>query len=137
MVIQPRRPARHRRGARATRYAVPTMTTAPAWRTIAPNDLPVGCVGFMGGARRGVGLALARPDGRVLVFAATAAAECSSARWRRWRARRRRKPRPLLFKKRRVPHLRGAGDSGGGGVDFVQMAKGAAIAHYAIGSSAS
>src|SRR2546428_9011659 len=55
--------------ARGDAICVPTMTTAPAWRTIAPNDLSVGCVGFMGGASSlGLGLALARPDRRVLVF---------------------------------------------------------------------
>jgi phosphonopyruvate decarboxylase len=48
---------------------VPTMTTAPAWRRIAPDDLSVTCVGFMGGASSlGLGLALARPDRRVLVL---------------------------------------------------------------------
>src|SRR5262249_7960973 len=36
--------------ARGTAICVPTMTTSPAWRTIAPDDLSVGCVGFMGGA---------------------------------------------------------------------------------------
>jgi hypothetical protein len=35
--------------ARGGAICVPTMTTAPAWRTIAPDDLSVGCVGFMGG----------------------------------------------------------------------------------------
>ena len=48
---------------------VPTMTTAPAWRRIAPDDLSVTCVGFMGGASSlGLGIALARPDRRVLVL---------------------------------------------------------------------
>jgi phosphonopyruvate decarboxylase len=48
---------------------VPTMTTVPAWRTIAPDDLSVVCVGFMGGASSlGLGLALARPERRVVVF---------------------------------------------------------------------
>ena len=55
--------------ARGTAICVPTMTTSPAWRTIAPDDLSVGCVGFMGGASAmGMGLALARPDRRVIVF---------------------------------------------------------------------
>src|ERR1700746_3559535 len=54
---------------RGPAVCVPTMTTSPAWRTIAPDDLSVGCVGFMGGASSlGLGLALARPDRRVLVF---------------------------------------------------------------------
>ena len=54
---------------RGEAIVVPTMTTAPAWRTIAPGDLSVTCVGFMGGASSlGLGLALARPDRRVLVL---------------------------------------------------------------------
>ncbi len=55
--------------ARGGAICVPTMTTAPAWRTIAPDDLSVTCVGFMGGASSlGLGLALARPDRQVLVL---------------------------------------------------------------------
>ncbi len=55
--------------ARGDGICVPTMTTVPAWRTIAPNDLSVVCVGFMGGASSlGLGLALARPERRVIVF---------------------------------------------------------------------
>src|SRR3984893_17132111 len=54
---------------RGSAVCVPTMTTGPEWRTIAPGDLSVGCVGFMGGASSlGLGLALARPDRRVLVL---------------------------------------------------------------------
>src|SRR6058998_501682 len=54
---------------RGTAVCVPTMTTAPAWRTIAADDLSVACVGFMGGASSlGLGIALARPDRRVIVF---------------------------------------------------------------------
>lgn len=48
---------------------VPTMTTAPAWRTTAPDALSVSCVGFMGGASSmGLGLALAQPGRRVVVL---------------------------------------------------------------------
>ena len=55
--------------ARGDAICVPTMTTAPAWRTLAPDDPSVTCVGFMGGASSlGLGLALARPDRRVIVF---------------------------------------------------------------------
>jgi sulfopyruvate decarboxylase subunit beta len=54
---------------RGDAICVPTMTTAPAWRTLAPDDLSVTCVGFMGGASSlGLGLALARPERRVIVF---------------------------------------------------------------------
>ena len=45
--------------ARGEAICVPTMTTAPAWRRIAPDDLSVTCVGFMGGASAmGLGLAM-------------------------------------------------------------------------------
>jgi phosphonopyruvate decarboxylase len=55
--------------ARGNAICVPTMTTAPAWRKIAPDDLSVSCVGFMGGASSiALGMALARPDRRVIVF---------------------------------------------------------------------
>src|SRR6202007_111902 len=55
--------------ARGNAICIPTMTTSPAWREIAPDDLSVGCVGFMGGASAmGAGLALARPERRVIVF---------------------------------------------------------------------
>ena len=48
---------------------VPTMTTAPAWRDIAPESAAVACVGFMGGASSiGLGLALAQPEKRVVVL---------------------------------------------------------------------
>ena len=48
---------------------VHTMTNAPAWRTIGPDDLAVQCIGFMGGASSpGLGVALARPDRRVFVL---------------------------------------------------------------------
>src|SRR5215475_15699758 len=55
--------------ARGDAICVPTMTTAPAWRTLAPDDLSVTCTGFMGGASSlGLGLALSRPERRVVVF---------------------------------------------------------------------
>ena len=102
------------------------MTTAPAWRTIAPNDLSVTCVGFMGGASSlGLGMALARPDRRVLVLdgdgsllmqLGSLATVAGAA------------PRNLvhfLFKNG-VYHTSGAqGIPGGLSVDFVMMAKGA------------
>ena len=48
---------------------VPTMTTVPAWRTIAPDAPSVACVGFMGGASSlGLGLAMAQPERRVIVL---------------------------------------------------------------------
>ena len=111
---------------RGDAIVVPTMTTAPAWRTIAPGDLSVTCVGFMGGASSlGLGLALARPDRRVLVLdgdgsllmqLGSLATVAGAA------------PRNLvhfLFKNG-VYHTSGAQVIQGGlSVDFVMMAKGA------------
>ena len=112
--------------AREDAIVVPTMTTAPAWRVIAPRDLSVTCVGFMGGASSlGLGMALARPDRRVLVLdgdgsllmqLGSLATVAGAA------------PRNLvhfLFKNG-VYHTSGAqGIPGGLSVDFVMMAKGA------------
>jgi sulfopyruvate decarboxylase subunit beta len=54
---------------RGEAVVVPTMTTAPAWREIAPDDRSVACIGFMGGASSlGLGIALAQPERRVLVL---------------------------------------------------------------------
>ena len=119
---------------RGEAVCVPTMTTGPAWRTIAPGDLSVGCVGFMGGASSlGLGLALARPDRRVLVFDGDgsllmqlgALATAAGARARNFVH--------LLFKNG-VYHTSGAQETPGGtGVDFVMMAKGAGYrSAYAI-----
>jgi sulfopyruvate decarboxylase subunit beta len=114
---------------RGSAICVPTMTTAPAWRSIAPDDLSVTCVGFMGGASAlGLGLALARPDRRVLVLdgdgsllmqLGSLATVAGAA------------PRNLvhfLFKNG-VYHTSGSqGIPGGLTVDFVMMAKGAGYA---------
>jgi sulfopyruvate decarboxylase subunit beta len=69
MAMKPEDVLRIVQSGRGDAICVPTMTTAPAWRTIAPDDLSVTCVGFMGGASSlGLGLALARPDRRVIVL---------------------------------------------------------------------
>ena len=111
---------------RGDAIVVPTMTTAPAWRTIAPGDLSVTCVGFMGGASSlGLGLALARPDRRVLVLDGDGSLlmQLGSLATNAGAA-----PRNfvhLLFKNG-VYHTSGAqGIPGGFSVDFVLMAKGA------------
>ncbi len=55
--------------ARGEALVVPTMTAVPAWRALAPDSPGVACVGFMGGASSlGLGLALARPERRVIVL---------------------------------------------------------------------
>ena len=111
---------------RGNAICVPTMTTSPAWRTIAPDDLSVGCVGFMGGASSlGLGLALARPDRRVIVLDGDGSLlmQLGSLATNAGAA-----PRNfvhLLFKNG-VYHTSGAqGIPGGLSVDFVMMARGA------------
>jgi sulfopyruvate decarboxylase subunit beta len=112
--------------ARGGAICVPTMTTAPAWRDIAPDDLSVTCVGFMGGASSlGLGLALARPqrrvivldgDGSLLMQLGTLATIAGAA------------PPNLahLVFKNGVYHTSGSQETPGGlSVDFVTMAKGA------------
>ena len=112
--------------ARGDAICVPTMTTSPAWRTIAPDDLSVGCVGFMGGASSmGLGLALARPDRRVIVLDGDGSLlmQLGSLATNAGAA-----PRNLvhLLFKNGVYHTSGAqGIPGGLSVDFVMMAKGA------------
>src|SRR4030095_15852061 len=69
MAIKPEDILKAIAAARGNAICVPTMTTSPAWRTLAPDDLSIGCVGFMGGASSlGLGLALSVPDRRVVVF---------------------------------------------------------------------
>ena len=126
MIEKPEDVLRVLAAARGDAIVVPTMTTAPAWRSIAPNDLSVTCVGFMGGASSlGLGMALARPDRRVLVLdgdgsllmqLGSLATVAGAA------------PRNLvhfLFKNG-VYHTSGAQRIPGGlSVDFVMMARGA------------
>src|SRR5437773_10883046 len=126
MAMKPEEILRAIAAARGDAICVPTMTTSPAWRTLAPDDLSIGCVGFMGGASSlGLGLALATPKRRVIVFDGDGAllmqrgclATLAGAA-----------PRNLthpLFKNG-VYHTLGAQEIPGGlSVDFVTMAKGA------------
>jgi phosphonopyruvate decarboxylase len=112
--------------ARGDAICVPTMTTAPAWRSLAPDDLSVTCVGFMGGASAlGLGLALARPDRRVLVLDGDGSLlmQLGSLATIAGAA-----PRNLLHFvfKNGVYHTSGAQAVPGGlAVDFVAMARGA------------
>jgi phosphonopyruvate decarboxylase len=112
--------------ARGDAICVPTMTTAPAWRTLAPGDLSVTCVGFMGGASAlGLGMALARPDRRVLVLDGDGSLlmQLGSLATIAGAA-----PRNLVHFvfKNGVYHTSGAqGIPGGLTVDFVTMARGA------------
>jgi phosphonopyruvate decarboxylase len=112
--------------ARGDAVCVPTMTTSPAWRTLAPDDLSVGCVGFMGGASSmGLGLALARPDRRVIVFDGDGSLLMQLGSLATIAGGAPRNLTHLLFKNG-VYHTSGAqGIPGGLTVDFVMMARGA------------
>jgi len=134
MAMKPEDVLRAIAAARGDAICVPTMTTAPAWRTMAPDDLSISCVGFMGGASSlGLGLALARPERRVLVFDGDGSllmqlgslATAAGAR-----------PRNLVhfIFKNGVYHTSGSQEIPGGlTVDFVMMAKGAGYRNaYAI-----
>jgi phosphonopyruvate decarboxylase len=102
------------------------MTAAPAWRTIAPDDLSVSCVGFMGGASSlGLGLALARPDRRVVVFDGDGSLLMQLGSLATIAGAAPRNLVHLVFKNV-VYHTSGAQEiPGGRAVDFVAMAKGA------------
>jgi len=111
---------------RGSAICVPTMTTGPEWRTIAPNDLSVGCVGFMGGASSlCLGLALARPDRRVLVLDGDGSLLMQLGSLATIAGAAPRNLVHFLFKNG-VYHTSGAQEIPGGlTVDFVTMAKGA------------
>jgi phosphonopyruvate decarboxylase len=111
---------------RGDAICVPTMTTAPAWRKIAPDDLSAACVGFMGGASAlGLGLALARPERRVLVFDGDGSLLMQLGSLATIAGARPRNFTHFVFKNG-VYHTSGAQVIPGGlEVDFVAMAKGA------------
>jgi sulfopyruvate decarboxylase subunit beta len=111
---------------RGDAIVVPTMTTAPAWRSLAPGDLSVTCVGFMGGASSlGLGMALARPDRRVLVLDGDGSLLMQLGSLATIAGAAPRNLVHFLFKNG-VYHTSGAqGIPGGLSVDFVMMAKGA------------
>src|SRR5207247_3104935 len=111
---------------RGDAICVPTMTTGPAWREMQPDDLSVGCVGFMGGASSlGLGLALANPNRRVVVFDGDGSLLMQLGSLATIAGARPRNLIHLLFKNG-VYHTSGSQEIPGGlVVDFVQMAKGA------------
>ena len=113
-------------GARGDAICVPTMTTAPEWRDIAPDDLSISCVGFMGGASSlGLGLALANPKRRVIVFDGDGSLLMQLGSLATIAGAGPRNLTHLLFKNG-VYHTSGAQNIPGGfDVDFVLMAKGA------------
>ena len=111
---------------RGNAVCVPTMTTAPAWRDLAPDDLSVTCTGFMGGASSlGLGLALARPERKVLVFDGDGSLLMQLGSLATIAGARPRNLVHFLFKNG-VYHTSGAQETPGGlTVNFVVMAKGA------------
>src|SRR5947209_17609307 len=126
MAIKPEDILRAIAAARGNAICVPTMTTSPAWRTLAPDDLSAGCVGFMGGASSlGLGLALARPERRVVVFDGDGSLLMQLGSLATIAGARPRNLIHLLFKNG-VYHTSGSQEIPGGlQVDFVTMAKGA------------
>jgi sulfopyruvate decarboxylase subunit beta len=126
MALKPEDVLRAIAAVRGDGICVPTMTTAPAWRTIAPDDLSIGCVGFMGGASSlGLGLALAMPKRRVIVFDGDGSLLMQLGSLATIAGAAPRNLTHLLFKNG-VYHTSGAQEIPGGlTVDFVQMAKGA------------
>jgi sulfopyruvate decarboxylase subunit beta len=111
---------------RGDAICVPTMTTVPAWREMCPDDLSVACQGFMGGASSlGLGLALARPERRVVVFDGDGSLLMQLGTLATIAGSHARNLIHLLFKNG-VYHTSGAQEIPGGlTVDFVTMAKGA------------
>ena len=126
MAMKPEDVLRAIQAARGNAICVPTMTTLPAWREIAPDDLSVGCVGFMGGASSlGLGLALARPERRVIVFDGDGSLLMQLGSLATIAGARPRNLVHLLFKNG-VYHTSGSQVIPGGlTVDFVTMARGA------------
>jgi sulfopyruvate decarboxylase subunit beta len=112
--------------ARGDAICVPTMTTSPAWRSLAPDDLSVGCVGFMGGASTlGLGLALGNPNRRVIVFDGDGSLCMQLGSLPTIAGIGPRNLTHLLFRNN-VYHTSGSQDTPGGeGVDYVMMARGA------------
>ncbi len=105
---------------------VPTMTTAPAWRRIAPDAWSVTCLGFMGGASAlGLGLALGARERRVIVLDGDGSLlmQLGSLATIAGAA-----PRNLVHMVFRngVYHTSGCQEiPGGGGISFATMARGA------------
>lgn len=130
MAMKPEAVLRAIAAARGDAICVPTMTTVPAWRTIAPDDLSVACVGFMGGAAAlGLGLALARPERRVIVFDGDGSLLMQLGSLVTVAGARPRNLVHLVFKNG-VYHTSGSQEIPGGvNVDFVTLATGAGYPH--------
>jgi phosphonopyruvate decarboxylase len=135
MAMKPEDVLRAIQAVRGDALCIPTMTTAPAWRGIAPDDLSIACVGFMGGASSlGLGLALAQPERRVIVFDGDGSLLMQLGSLATIAGARPRNLVHLVFKNG-VYHTSGAQEIPGGlTVDFVTMARGAGYrAAFAVG----
>ncbi len=135
MALKPEDVLRAIAAARGDAICVPTMTTAPAWRDIAPDDLSITCVGFMGGASSlGLGLALAHPERRVIVLDGDGSLLMQLGSLATIAGAAPRNLVHLVFKNG-VYHTSGSQEIPGGlTVDFVTMARGAGYrSAYAIG----
>jgi thiamine pyrophosphate-dependent acetolactate synthase large subunit-like protein len=126
MALKPEEVLRAIADARGDAVCVPTMTTAPAWRTLTGDAMSVSCVGFMGGASSlGLGVALARPERRVIVFDGDGSLLMQLGSLATVAGARPRNLTHLVFKNG-VYHTSGAQDIPGGlAVDFVLMARAA------------
>src|SRR2546425_13189390 len=126
MAMKPEEVPRAIAAGRGDAICVPTMTTAPAWRTLAPDDLSITCVGFMGGASAlGLGLALARPERRVLVLDGDGSLLMQLGSLATIAGARPRNRVHFLFKNGVYHTSRAQEIPGGFDVDFVMIAKGA------------
>lgn len=130
MAIRPEDALRAIAGLRGDAIVVPTMTQAPAWRALAPDSPAVTCVGFMGGASTlGLGLALARPERRVLVLDGDGSLLMQLGSLATIAGARPRNLVHVLFKNG-VYQTSGSQQTPGGlGVDFAAMARAAGYPH--------
>jgi phosphonopyruvate decarboxylase len=112
--------------ARGDALCVSTMTSAPAWRALTGDELSVKCAGFMGGASSlGLGLALARPERRVLVLDGDGSLLMQLGALATIAGAAPRNLTHLVFRNG-VYHCSGAQPTpGGAAVDYVRMALGA------------
>jgi thiamine pyrophosphate-dependent acetolactate synthase large subunit-like protein len=126
MAMKPEEVLRIVAAVRGDALCVPTMTTSPAWREIARDELSIGCQGFMGGASTlGLGLALSRPERRVIVFDGDGSLLMQLGSLATIAGARPRNLVHLLFKNG-VYHTSGAQEIPGGlTVDFAGMARAA------------
>lgn len=130
MAIRPEDALRAIADLRGDAIFVPTMTQSPAWRTLAPDSPFVTCIGFMGGASTlGLGLALARPDRRVIVLDGDGSLLMQLGSLATIAGARPRNLLHVLFKNG-VYHTSGAQEVPGGMVtDFAAMARAAGYPH--------